>query len=200
MPAQTEIRPGKTGKSPRKVKFARAKRISSAQERRQPAQSGFSARKPDFARAEPAGVRARRKTAAQGDFLPRTADFGLASPANARADCRRAGASRKPAGADWRTCDANFFRPFAWRQNQPASAPAARQKAAYGETVGINAQTNPAPARLRFTSTRQAGAKEFSAGDFLPPHRGLNFLNDQLTVSPWAFVRHSVTENRHIPI
>jgi hypothetical protein len=35
--------------------------------------------------------------------------------------------------------------------------------------VGLNAQTNPAP----------AGAKEISAGDFLPPLPGLEiFLND----------------------
>jgi|ERR1035437_1197086 hypothetical protein len=99
-----------------------------------------------------------------------------------------------------RLTGANLFRPFARAAKPAGPVPAARQKAAHGETVGINAQTNPAPAGLRFTSTRQAGAKEFSAGDFLPPHRGLNFLNDQLTVSPWAFVRHSVTENRHIPI
>jgi hypothetical protein len=54
--------------------------------------------------------------------------------------------------------------------------------------VGLNAPTNPAP----------DGAKEFSAGGFLPPHPGLEiFLNDQPTVSPWAtFVRHSVAENR----
>jgi hypothetical protein len=77
---------------------------------------------------------------------------------------------------------------------------AARQKVAHDETVGLNAPTNPAPARLRFTSTRQAGAKEFSAGGFLPPHPGLEiFLNDQPTVSPWAtFVRHFVAENRSV--
>jgi hypothetical protein len=45
--------------------------------------------------------------------------------------------------------------------------------------VGLNVQTNQTTARLRFTSTRQAGAKEFSAGDFLPPQPGLEiFLDD----------------------
>jgi hypothetical protein len=71
-----------------------------------------------------------------------------------------------------------------------APASPVRQKAALGETVGINVQTNPAP----------DGAKEFSAGGFLPPHPGLEiFLNDQPTVSPSAtFVRHSVAENRSV--
>jgi len=50
-----------------------------------------------------------------------------------------------------------------------AAAPEARQKVAHGETVGLNAPTNKAP----------DGAKEFSAGDFLPPLPGLEIvLND----------------------
>jgi hypothetical protein len=52
------------------------------------------------------------------------------------------------------------------RASKPAPAPEARQKVAHGETVGRNAVTNPAP----------EGAKEFSAGGFLPPHPGVEIL------------------------
>jgi len=96
----------------------------------------------------------------------------------------------------------NLLVPFA-QAAKPAcpSAPEARQKAAHGETVGINAQTNQAPVRLRFTSTRQAGAKEFSDGDFLPPHPGLEILwTTKPTVSPRAISgRRSATWRRYLP-
>jgi hypothetical protein len=41
-----------------------------------------------------------------------------------------------------------------------------RQRAAHGETVGINVQIEKAP----------DGAKEISVGDFLPPLPGLDFF------------------------
>ncbi|HZL77962.1 MAG TPA: hypothetical protein VFC17_03850 [Candidatus Limnocylindrales bacterium] len=64
--------------------------------------------------------------------------------------------------------------------------------------------STPKPIQPRpvFVSLRRGkpGRKNFPTVIFCRLIRDLNFLNDQPTVSPQAFVRHSVTENRHIPI